>query len=208
MKKLRLGLPIGSLKQTTFDMFKKAGFKILGEERSLNPSIDDKEIECILLRAQEIPKYVESGILDAGLTGKDWIDETKAQVEEVAELIYSKRGLGKVKLVLSVPVNSKIKSIKDLEGKKISTELVNVTSEYLKKHGVKADIEFSWGATEVKAPTFVDAIVELVETGDSLKQNNLKPIETIMESTTRIIVNKESFKDKWKKQKIENIAIL
>jgi len=206
--KLKLGLPAGSLKNTTLEIFKKAGFNIFIDQRSYFPIIDDEEIECFLFRAQEIPKYVEKGILDIGLTGKDLIIETKVKIIEVAELLYSKRGLGSVEFVLAVPNDSKIKSIKDLEGKRIATELVNVTKDYLKKNKVKANVEFSWGATEIKPPKIVDAITELTETGQSLRANNLKIIDTIMESTTRIIANKKSWQDKWKKQKINNIVIL
>jgi len=208
MRKIKLGIPKGSLQEATLGLFKKAGFNINVGERSYKPSIDDSEIECLLIRAQEIAKYVEQGVLDVGLTGKDWITETNADVQEITSLIYSKTGFGKVKLVIAVPENSSIKSVKDLEGKRIATELINTTKDYLKKNKVNAEVEFSWGATEVKVPELVDAIAELTETGTSLKANNLRIIETILESTTKLIANKKSMSDKWKKQKIEEIALL
>lgn len=208
MNKIKLGIPKGSLQESTVELFKKAGFNIHISERSYKPTIDDSEIECLLIRAQEIPKYVEQGVLDAGLSGKDWIMETKADVEEVADLIYSKTGFGKVKLVIAVPEDSKIKSVKDLEGKRIATELVNVTKDYLKKNKVNAEVEFSWGATEVKVPELVDAISELTETGSSLRANKLRIVDTIIESTTKFIVNKKAMQDSWKKEKIQEIALL
>ena len=208
MNRLRLGLPKGSLQESTFRMFKKAGYNIIAHERSYIPSIDDPEIECILIRAQEMAKYVEDGGLDCGLTGKDWVLENKARVIEVADFIYAKQGLRPVKWVLAVPEASKAKTVKDLEGKKIATELVGVTRAYLKKHGVNAKVEFSWGATEVKPLMLVDAIVEVTETGSSLKANSLRVIDTVLESTTKFIVNKRAWQDKWKKQKIENIVML
>jgi ATP phosphoribosyltransferase len=207
-KKIKLGIPKGSLQEATLELFKKAGFNISVSERSYKPFIDDEQIDCLLIRAQEIPKYVEQGVLDAGLSGKDWITETKANVLEIADLVYSKRGFGKVKLVIAVPENSKIKSPKDLQGKRIATELVNVTKEYLKKHKVNAEVEFSWGATEAKVPELVDAISELTETGSSLKANKLRIVDTVLESTTKFIANKKSMKESWKKQKIEEIAML
>jgi len=208
MKKLKLGIPKGSLQEATLNLFKKAGFNIVINERSCKPFIDDEEIECLLIRAQEIPKYVEHGVLDLGLSGKDWILETNAKIEEITDLIYAKQGLGKVKLVLAVSENSNIKSVKDLKGKRIATELVNITKKYLKENKVKAEVEFSWGATEVKVPELVDAIVELTETGSSLRANHLKVIETILESNTKLIANKKAMKDLWKKKKIEDIALL
>ena len=208
MNKLKLGIPKGSLQDATVELFKKAGFSIHVSERSYKPSIDDEEIECLLIRAQEIPKYVEQGVLDAGLSGKDWIMETEAQVYEVADLVYAKTGFGKVRLVIAVPENSPIASVKDLSGKRIATELVNTTRMYLRKHGVSADVEFSWGATEVKVPELVDAISELTETGSSLRANKLRIVDTILESTTRFIANKKSMEDAWKKKKIEEIAML
>ncbi len=208
MKKIKLGIPKGSLQESTIELFKKAGFNIHVDERSYKPIINDEEIDCLLIRAQEIPKYVEKGVLDAGLSGKDWIIETDADVYEVADLVYAKTGFGKVKLVLAVPEDSGIKSVKDLEGKRIATELVNVTKNYLKNHNVSAEVEFSWGATEVKVPELVDAISELTETGSSLRANKLRVIETILEATTKFIANKKSMQDPWKKQKIEEIALL
>ncbi|MCX6801204.1 MAG: ATP phosphoribosyltransferase [Candidatus Diapherotrites archaeon] len=206
--KLKLGIPAGSLQEATIQLFKKAGFNIAVKERSYYPSINDDEIECILIRAQEIPRYVEEGVLDLGLSGKDWITENNSDVVEVAELKYSKISKGPVRFVIAVPENSSIRSVKDLEGKRIATELVNVTKNYLKKNKVNAEVEFSWGATEVKPPRLVDAIAELTETGSSLRANNLRIVETIMESTTRLIANKESYKEKWKKEKIEDIRLL
>ncbi len=206
--KIKLGIPKGSLQEATMKLFKKAGFNISVSERSYKPIINDEEIECLLIRAQEIPKYVEQGVLDVGLTGKDWIMETNADVEEISELLYTKQGLKKVRLVIAVSETSDINSIKDLEGKRIATELVNVTKSFLKKNKINAEVEFSWGATEVKVPELVDAIAELTETGASLKANNLKIIETILESTTRFIANKKAIKDPEKKRKIEDIALL
>ncbi|MCM8772534.1 MAG: ATP phosphoribosyltransferase [Candidatus Omnitrophica bacterium] len=208
MNKVKLALPKGSLQETTLLIFKRAGFEIYANSKSYYLSIDDPEIECVLLRTQEIPRYVESGAFDAGIAGKDWIEENKAKIVEVCELTYSKTGFKPVKIVLAVPEKSNIKSVKDLEGKTISTELVNLTKEYLKKHNVKANVEFSYGATEIKAGNLVDAIVEITETGSTLLSHNLKIIDVIMESTPRLIANKESWKDKWKREKIENIALL
>ncbi len=209
MKKiLKLGIPKGSLQEATIDLFKKAGFNIRISERSYKPTIDDDTIECRLIRAQEIPKYVEQGVLDAGLSGEDWIQETSADVHGVSELVYSKTGFGKIRLVIAVPESSSIKRVEDLEGKRIATELVNVTKSYLKKHKVKAEVEFSWGATEVKVPELVDAISELTETGSSLRANNLRVVDVVMESSTKFIANKASIKDAWKKQKIDDMAML
>lgn len=206
--KLRLGIPKGSLQETTIRLFQKAGYKIRVSERSYFPAIDDEEIEPVLFRAQEISRYVEDGIIDCGITGNDWIEENSSDVEKVAELVYAKRSMKPVKWVLAVPVSSKVKSAKDLEGKRIATELVKVTNKYLKKKGVKAEVEFSWGATEVKPQMGIDAIVEVTETGTSLRANNLKIIETVCESTTQVIVNKEAWKEPWKKEKIEEIILL
>jgi ATP phosphoribosyltransferase len=206
--KLKLGIPKGSLQEATIRLFAKAGFNIIVSGRSYFPAIDDKEIEPILIRAQEIPKYVTSGVIDAGLTGLDWIKENKAKVKEVSELIYAKEGMKPVRWVLAVPADSKVKSVKDLKGKRIATELVEVTKEYLRKKKVNAKVEFSWGATEVKPPYLADAIVELTETGTSLRASNLRIVDTILESTTRLIANKKSYSDKWKKAKIDNIALL
>ncbi len=208
MDKLVLGLPAGSLQQTTMEIFKKAGFNIYVHDRSYFPYIDDEEIECILIRAQEIPRYVQGGVLDAGISGKDWIMETKADVLEVAEFRYSRQGMRPVRLVLAVPDSSPIKSVKDLQGKKIATELVEVTKQFLHKNNVQAEVEFSWGATEVKPPVLVDAIAELTETGRSLKANNLRILETVLESTPRFIVNRESWQVRWKKNKIEQVVTL
>jgi len=207
-KVLRLGLPKGSLQESTLKLFRKAGYHITLSDRSYYPSIDDPEIEVMLIRAQEMARYVENGILDCGLTGEDWIMEQNADVHEVAELIYAKEGLSPVKWVIAVPNDSKIKTLKDLEGKRIATELVGFTKKYLKSRGVKAEVDFSWGATEVKPPHLADAIVELTETGASLKANNLRVIEIILESSTRFVVNKKSWRDGWKKQKVENMVML
>lgn len=207
-KRLKLGIPKGSLQESTAKLFKKAGYRLTFNSRSYFPSIDDSEIECMLLRAQEMSKYVEKGILDAGLTGQDWIMENGANVKEIADLTYAKQSAKKVKWVLAAPKNSGINTVKDLEGKRIATELVNATKKYLKGHGVNANVEFSWGATEVKPPTMVDAIVEVTETGSSLKANNLKIIDTLFESSTKFIVNKDSLKDEWKKKKVDRIALL
>ncbi len=207
-KKLRLGLPKGSLEASTFKMFEKAGFKIKKTGRSYFPAIDDEEIEPVLMRAQEIARYVEDDILDAGITGKDWVMENNAKVVEIADLVYSKQAMRPVKWVLAVPKDSKIKGPKDLQGKRISTEVVGITKRYLKKHGVTADVEFSWGATEAKPPILADAIVEVTETGSSLKANNLRIVDVIMESTTKFIVNKKSWKDKWKNNKCQEMVML
>ncbi|MBI5050000.1 MAG: ATP phosphoribosyltransferase [Nitrospirae bacterium] len=207
-KVMKLGLPKGSLQESTLKLFKKAGYQVSIDARSYYPVVDDPEIEAMLIRAQEMAKYVADGVLDAGLTGKDWILEQNADVHEVAELNYAKEGLRPVKWVIAVPNDSKIKGIKDLNGKRIATELVGFTRRYLKSKGIKAEVDFSWGATEVKPPYLADAIVELTETGTSLKANNLRIIETILVSTTRFIANKKAWQDKWKRQKIENIALL
>lgn len=206
--KLRLGVPKGSLQEATVRMFRKAGFYIGISERSYFPSIDDDEIECILFRAQEMSRYVESGILDCGITGNDWIMENSSKVVRVAELIYAKQSLRAVRWVLAVPVDSKIKKVKDLSGKKVATELVNVTKGFLKKNKVAADVEFSWGATEVKPRVGIDAIVEVTETGSSLRANNLREIATVCESTTQLIANRKGWLNPWKRSKIENIALL
>lgn len=206
--KLKIGLPKGSLEEATFNLFKKAGFNLTKDERSYFPKIDDDEIEPILIRAQEIPSYVESCVLDAGITGSDWIRENNAKVIEVCDLIYAKKGFSKVKWVLAAPQNSKIKNIKDLQGKRIATELVNVTKEYLKKNKISAKVEFSWGATEVKPPDLCDAIVELTETGSSLRANNLKIIDTLIEANPKLIANYKSYKNSFKRTKIENLSVL
>jgi len=205
---LKLGIPKGSLEEATVNLFAKAGYIIKIKNRSYFPSIDDSEIECLLIRAQEIARYVESGVLDAGLTGKDWVQENRADVVEIADLVYSKTSSRPVRWVLAVPNESPIQSIKDLQGKRIATEAVNMTVDYLKKHGVTADVEFSWGATEVKPPKLVDAIVEITETGSSLKANNLRIIETLMNSNTKFIMNKEAYSNLWKKQKVEKLVLM
>lgn len=207
-KILKLGLPKGSLQEATLKLFRKAGYHVSVSSRSYYPVFDDAEIDSMLIRAQEMARYVQDGHLDCGLTGKDWILEQNADVVEVAELIYGKGGFSPVKWVIAVPMDSKIKSVKDLEGKRIATELVGFTKRYLKSKGVKAEVDFSWGATEVKPPYLADAIVELTETGASLRANNLRIVETIIESTTRFIANKKSWQDRWKRQKMENIAML
>lgn len=208
-KVLKLGLPKGSLQEATFKMFKKAGFNIsVPSERSYFPSIDDREIEPVLLRAQEMPRYVETD-LDCGITGEDWILENGSQIKRVTELIYAKQSLNPVRWVIAVPKGSSIKSLKDLNGKQIATELVNVTKRFLKRNKIRADVEFSWGATEVKVGQgLVEAIVELTETGRSLQANELKEIATICTSTTIFIANWKSWKDKWKREKMEQIALL
>ncbi|MCL0038536.1 ATP phosphoribosyltransferase [Thermodesulfovibrionales bacterium] len=208
MKTLKLGLPKGSLQESTLKLFKKAGYRITVSGRSYYPVFDDPEIGSMLLRAQEMARYVENGHLDCGLTGHDWILEQDADVVEVAELKYSKEGFRTVKWVIAVPNDSKITTIRDLEGKRIATELVGFTKKYLESKKIRADVDFSWGATEVKTPHLADAIVEITETGASLKANNLRIVETIVESTTRFIANKKAWKDKWKRRKIENIVIL
>ena len=205
---LKLGIPKGSLEDATVNLFAKAGYNIKIKSRSYFPSIDDNEIECMLIRAQEIARYVQNGVLDAGLTGKDWIQENRADVVEIADLVYSKTSSRPVRWVLAVPNESPIQSVKDLQGKRVATEAVNMTVDYLKKHGVTADVEFSWGATEVKPPKLVDAIVEITETGSSLRANNLRIIETLMESNTKFVMNKEAYDNPWKKQKVERIVLM
>ncbi len=206
--KLKLGLPKGSLQDATFKLFDKAGYRIQVNSRSYYPSVDDPDIECILVRAQEMARYVDNGIFDVGLTGRDWVLEQNADVVEVAELKYAKGGLTPVRWVVAVPEDSPIKTLKDLKGKRIATELVGYTKRYLKAKGIPADVEFSWGATEVKPPKLADAIVELTETGSSLRANKLRIVDVILESTTRIIANKKAWKDTWKKKKIENLTML
>ena len=205
---LKLGLPKGSLQESTFKLFGKAGYRVQVSSRSYYPTIDDKDIDCTLVRAQEMARYVDIGIFDVGLTGKDWILEQNADVIEVAELRYAKGGLNPVRWVVAVPEDSPIKSVKDLKGKRIATELVGYTKRYLKSRGVTANIEFSWGATEVKPPRLADAIVELTETGSSLRANNLRIVEVMLESTTRLIANKKAWNDPWKRKKIESMAML
>ncbi|MCB4791354.1 MAG: ATP phosphoribosyltransferase [Elusimicrobia bacterium] len=208
MKKLKLGFPKGSLQDSTLELFKKAGIRIDAASRSYFPSCDDPELDIMMVRSQEMAKYVEDGVFDAGLTGYDWICETNSKVKEVCELIYAKSGFRPVRWVLAVPNSSKIRSVKDLKGKRVATELVRYVKRFFAKNKVKAEVEFSWGATEAKAPALVDAIVELTETGSSLRANNLRVIQEILVSTTRFIANYGSLKDPWKKNKIENLAIL
>jgi ATP phosphoribosyltransferase len=208
MIKLKLGIPKGSLENATVDLFRRAGFQITTSSRSYFPAIDDPEIECMLIRAQEMARYVEDGVLDAGLTGRDWVEENDAKVETVADLIYAKQSFGKVRWVLAVPDGSPFQSVKDLEGKVIATELVSATKRYLAANGVTAKVEFSWGATEVKPPELADAIVEVTETGSSLRANKLRIIETVLESNTQLIANVDSWKDPAKRRKLEDIRML
>jgi len=206
--KLKLGIPKGSLENATIDLFRRAGFAITTSSRSYFPAIDDPAIECMLIRAQEMARYVEDGILDAGLTGLDWIHENEADVIAVADLIYAKQSFGKVRWVLAVPESSPFRRIEDLEGKIIATELVQTTKRYLAQHGVKAKVEFSWGATEVKPPILADAIVEVTETGSSLRANKLMIIDTVLESNTQLIANKASWEEPEKRKKLEDIRML
>jgi ATP phosphoribosyltransferase len=206
--KLKLGIPKGSLENATVDLFRRAGFVISTSSRSYFPSIDDPEIECMLIRAQEMARYVEDGVLDAGLTGRDWVAETGASIQTVADLIYAKQSFGKVRWVLAVPESSPFQSVKDLEGKVIATELVAATRRYLSANGVTAKVEFSWGATEVKPPELADAIVEVTETGSSLRANKLRIIDTVVESNTQLIANLDSWKDREKRRKLEDIRML
>lgn len=205
---LKLGLPKGSLQETTIRLFEKAGFRIRVSSRSYFPDIDDDEIEVVLFRAQEMSRYVESGIIDCGITGNDWVEENNSDVERAASLVYAKRSMRPVKWVLAVPERSPVLKVEDLNGKRIATELVKVTERYLKSKGVTAEVEFSWGATEVKPRMGIDAIVEVTETGASLKANDLRIVDTICESTTQFIVNRDSWKNAWKKEKVERIVML
>jgi ATP phosphoribosyltransferase len=212
--KLKLGLPKGSLESATIQLFARAGFTIHVNSRSYFPSIDDPEIECMLIRAQEMARYVSTGMLDAGLTGLDWIAEHEAGdgvtgvIEPIADLVYAKQSFGKVRWVLAAPEDSDIRTPQDCEGKTIATELVRATKAYFTRHGVNVKVEFSWGATEVKPPMLADAIVEVTETGSSLRANRLRIIDTLMESNTQLIANKTALGDPWKKQKLDNIALL
>ncbi|HUU13427.1 MAG TPA: ATP phosphoribosyltransferase [Terriglobia bacterium] len=206
--KLKLGIPKGSLQEASLQLFRRAGYEITVNPRSYFPLIDDEEIECMLIRAQEMARYVEDGILDAGLTGKDWILENEADVVEVADLVYAKQTFGKVRWVLAVPEKSPFQGVKDLEGKIIATELVKVTERYLARNGVKAKVEFSWGATEVKPPVLADAIVEVTETGSSLRANGLRIVETVLESNTKLIANRAAWEDAWKHRKLETVIML
>ncbi|HTX17553.1 MAG TPA: ATP phosphoribosyltransferase [Bacteroidota bacterium] len=206
--KLKLGVPKGSLQESTFNLLSKAGFHFSVSNRSYFPSIDDEELEAMLIRAQELPRYVEDGVFDAALTGYDWIIESGVDVRSVSDLVYSKQSMRKVKWVLAVHETSPVESVKDLEGKRIATEVVNITKNYLAKHGVSATVEFSWGATEVKTPDLVEAIVEVTETGSSLRANKLRIVDTVLESNTKLIANHKSWTDPWKREKIENLAML
>lgn len=207
-KILKLGIPAGSLQEATAALFQRAGYNIKFQSRSYYPTIDDPEIECMLIRAQEMARYVEEGVLDAGITGFDWIQETNADVTEICELMFSKVSRNPVRWVLCVPNDSPVKTVKDLQGKRIATEVVGLTTRYLAKHGVTAKVEFSWGATEVKPPKLADAIVEVTETGSSLRANNLRIVEELLQSTTRFIANKTAAADPWKRNKIDNIALM
>ncbi|MGD0517840.1 MAG: ATP phosphoribosyltransferase [Thermoguttaceae bacterium] len=205
---LKLGIPAGSLQEATAELFRRAGYKISFGARSYYPTIDDDEIECLLIRAQEMARYVENGVLDAGLTGYDWIMENGADIYEVTELVFSKISRRPVRWVLCVPEDSPVKSVKDLQGKRIATEAVRMTQRYLAERGVTAEVEFSWGATEVKPPKLADAIVEVTETGSSLRANNLRILDEVLTSTPRFIANHLSYADPWKKQKIDDIALM
>ena len=205
---LKLGIPKGSLQESTIKIFKEAGYNIRVKERNYYPYVDDPELECMLIRAQEMARYVEGGELDCGLTGLDWIRENRADVVEVCELIYAKQSFKPIKWVLAVKEDSPYQSVKDLEGKTIATEVVNLTTDYLKSHGVNANVEFSWGTTEVKVPKLADAIVEITETGSSLRANNLKIIDTVLETTTRFIANRKAYEDPEKRAKIERIIMM
>ena len=208
MSVLKLGIPKGSLQEASLHLFRRAGYEISVSSRSYFPSIDDDEISCMLIRAQEMARYVEDGILDAGLTGKDWILENESHVVTVADLVYAKQTFGKVRWVLAVPEKSSFHSVKDLQGKVIATELVGVTKRYLERNGVNAKVEFSWGATEVKPPVLADAIVEVTETGSSLRANGLRIVETVLESNTQFIAHPGAWEDAWKRQKIETLIML
>jgi ATP phosphoribosyltransferase len=205
---LKLGIPKGSLQETSLHLLRRAGYDVAVNPRSYFPVIDDEEMECMLIRAQEMARYVDDGVLDCGLTGKDWILENQANVVEVADLIYAKQTFGKVRWVLAVPESSPLQKVEDLEGKVIATELVQVTQQYLAKKGVRAKVEFSWGATEVKPPVLADAIVEVTETGASLRANGLRIIETVLESTTKFIANPVAWNDTWKRKKMEGLLLL
>jgi ATP phosphoribosyltransferase len=208
MKTLKLGLPKGSLQDATLQLLGRAGWRVTVSSRSYFPGIDDAEISCMLVRAQEMARYVETGALDAGITGRDWVLETGAEVKEVAELLYAKQSLAPVRWVLAVPENAPAQSARDLEGKVIATEVVNLTNKYLARHGVQARVEFSWGATEVKVPQLADAIVEITETGSSLRANRLRIIDTVLESRTVFIANTAAARDAWKCEKISNMVLL
>jgi ATP phosphoribosyltransferase len=208
MNQLKLGIPKGSLQDATIDLFARAGWRITLSSRSYVPSIDDPEIECLMVRAQEMARYVETGALDAGITGHDWVVETEADVDELAELVYAKQRLARVRWVLAVPEDSPIRQPSDLSGKIIATEVVKTTEKYLARHGVKARVEFSWGATEVKVPRLADAIVEVTETGASLRANRLRIVDTVLESATVFIMNREAAASSWKREKAENLILM
>ena len=205
---LKLGIPAGSLQEATGELFRRAGYKISFRSRSYVPTIDDDEIECLLIRAQEMARYVAAGVLDAGLTGHDWIMETGADVHEVTELVFSKVSRRPVRWVICVPNDSSVQSIQDLNGARIATEAVGLTTRFLEQHGVEANVEFSWGATEVKPPKLADAIVEVTETGSSLRANNLRIVAEVLQSTPRLIANHDAYRDDWKRAKIDDIALL
>ncbi len=206
--RLRIAIPKGSLEEATLALFRKAGFHFSVSARSYFPAADDPELEGMLIRAQEVARYVEEGVFDAGLTGKDWILENRADVIEVADLCYSKQSMRPCRWVLAVPESSPVRSVKDLDGKRIATEAVELTKDYLRRHGVEAHVEFSWGATEVKAPDLVDAIVEITETGSSLRANKLRIVDEVLLTTPRLIANRRGYEDPWKRRKIESIALL
>jgi len=206
--KLKLGIPKGSLESATIDLFRRAGFNINVSLRSYFPTVDDEELELMLIRAQEMSRYVEDAILDAGLTGRDWILENGSEVVEVADLVYAKQSFGKVRWVLAVPESSPIQGPRDLQGKIVATELVRTTERYLESHGVKAKVEFSWGATEVKPPVLADAIVEVTETGSSLRANKLRIVDTVLESNTKLIANCQAWQEEWKRRKLESVRML
>jgi ATP phosphoribosyltransferase len=208
MSRLKLGVPKGSLQEATLDLFARAGWKIRVSSRSYVPSIDDPEIECLLVRAQEMARYVETGALDAGITGHDWVVETGSAIEELAELVYAKQRLSRVRWVLAVPEDSTIQKPRDLAGKVIATEIVRITERYLAGHGVSARVDFSWGATEVKVPQLADAIVEVTETGSSLRANRLRIIDTVLESATVFVMNRNAAADPWKRQKAQNLILM
>src|SRR5262249_45536719 len=205
---LKLGLPAGSLQEATGDLFRKAGYKITFASRSYYPGIDDPEIQCTLIRAQEMPRYVQDGSLDCGLTGYDWVLENDAKVKEVAELVFSKASRRPVRWVLAVPNDSPVRDVKDLQGKRIATEVVNLTRRWLARHGVEAQVEFSWGATEVKPPKLADAIVEVTETGSSFKAHNLRIVTDLLQSTTRFICNEQAYADPWKREKMDDLVLM
>jgi ATP phosphoribosyltransferase len=208
MNCLKLGIPKGSLQEATLELFARAGWKISIGARSYVPSIDDTEIECLMVRAQEMARYVETGALDAGITGHDWVVETGAAVEELSELVYAKQRLARVRWVLAVPEDSPIREPRDVAGKTIATEVVKITESYLARHGVSARVEFSWGATEVKVPQLADAIVEVTETGSSLRANRLRIVDTVLESATVFIMNKQAAANSWKREKAESLILM